>query len=118
MDQIDRIFRLHRLLHGRRTGISSDDLQTQLECSRATLNRCIAYLRDTLNAPLIHDAERGGYRYDGDGLHELPGLWFSAEEIAALLVLGDLLKDQPPACWPMRCGRSGNGCRSWPRTAA
>jgi len=40
--------------------------------SRSTLARLIADLRDRLGAPLIHDSERGGYRYDtADGSHAL-----------------------------------------------
>jgi predicted DNA-binding transcriptional regulator YafY len=95
MNQFDRIVRLHRLLAGRKTARPTEDLLEHLGCSRATLNRCLAYLRDVLGAPLRYDREQGGYRYEGADRYELPGLWFSSEELAALLVLDELLERQP-----------------------
>jgi len=95
VDQFDRVFRLHRLLAGRKTAMPADDLCIELDCSRATLYRHLAYLRDALGAPLVHDREHGGYRYEGGARFELPGLWFSADELAALLVLDELLERQP-----------------------
>jgi predicted DNA-binding transcriptional regulator YafY len=95
MNQFDRIFQLHRLLSGRRRGRSFDELQLELDCSRSSLRRAIDYLRDSLGAPLVHDRERGGYLYDGDSLYELPGLWFSAQELSALLVLEEVVASQP-----------------------
>jgi hypothetical protein len=51
-------------------------------------------MRDSLNAPIIFDRDTGTYRFDqqGAGLrYELPGLWFSAEEIHALMTMQHLL---------------------------
>jgi predicted DNA-binding transcriptional regulator YafY len=67
-----------------------------LEVSRATLNRDLSYLRDRLNAPIVHDRELGGYRLSAETggavtQYEMPGLWFSAEEIHALLTMQHLL---------------------------
>jgi predicted DNA-binding transcriptional regulator YafY len=95
VNQFDRVFLLHRLLSGRRTGQTFEDLREALECSRSSLRRTIDFLRDTLGAPLIHDRERGGYLYEGEGVYELPGLWFSAQELAALLVLEDIAERRP-----------------------
>ena len=97
MSKLDELYRLHRLLDGRRTGISRADLIGSHGFARATLARLIADLRDKLNAPLIHDKERGGYRYDtADGRHPLPGLWFSADELLALVTLKHLLANLEP----------------------
>lgn len=95
MNQFDRIFQLHRLLIGRRVGRSFDELQLELRCSRSSLRRALDYLRDGLGAPLIFDRGQGGYRYDGESVYELPGLWFSAQELAALLVLEEVCESQP-----------------------
>ena len=95
MNQFDRVFQLHRLLAGRRTGRSFDELQTELDCSRSSVRRAIDYLRDVLGAPLVHDDERGGYVYEGENSYELPGLWFSAQELSALLVLEEVIEKQP-----------------------
>ncbi len=71
-------------------------LLAALETSPATLTRDITYLRDRHNMPVVYDAEHGGYRLDAAAQlagtqYELPGLWFSAEEIHALLTLQHLL---------------------------
>lgn len=96
MDKYDRIFQLHRALAGRRTPVAVDDLMSRLECSRATLYRIIAFLRDRLGAPIEHDADRAGFVYaptvDGRP-YELPGLWFSAAELQALVTFRQLLEN-------------------------
>jgi len=97
LSKLDELYRLHRLLDGRRTGISRADLIGMHGFARATLARLIADLRDKLNAPLIHDKERGGYRYDtADGRHALPGLWLTADELLALVTLRHLLAKLEP----------------------
>lgn len=97
MSKLDELYRLHRLLDGRRTGLSRADLIGEHGFARATLSRLIADLRDKLNAPLIHDRERGGYRYDTtDGRFALPGLWFTADELLALVTLKHLLANLEP----------------------
>ena len=97
MSKLDEIYRLHRLLDGRRTGVSRADLIGSHGFARATLARLVADLRDKLNAPLIHDKELGGYRYDtADGRHALPGLWFTADELLALVTLKHLLDRLEP----------------------
>ena len=97
MSKLDELYRLHRLLDGRRTGLSRADLIGTHGFARSTLARHIADLRDKLGAPLINDKERGGYRYDtADGRHALPGLWFTADELLALVTLKHLLAHLEP----------------------
>jgi predicted DNA-binding transcriptional regulator YafY len=51
-------------------------------------------MRDRLNAPIVFDREVGGYRLEkqsGNLKYELPGLWFNADEIFALLTMQHLL---------------------------
>lgn len=97
MSKLDDLYRLHRLIDGRRTGLSRADLISTHGFARATLSRLVADLRDKLNAPLIHDKERGGYRYDTtDGRFALPGLWFTADELLALVTLKHLLANLEP----------------------
>ncbi|MBI4291602.1 MAG: WYL domain-containing transcriptional regulator [Betaproteobacteria bacterium] len=94
MDKFDRIYRLHHILAGRRTPISLEDLKERLECSKATAYRLINALEHYLGAPVERDGELGGFRYrkaaDGRAF-ELPGLWFTAEELQALIVFQRLL---------------------------
>lgn len=99
VDRFDRIYALHRILSGRRVPISEPDLERELECSRATVNRTIRDMRLHLDAPIEFDRERGGYLYAADGQArpwELPGLWFSARELQALLTLERLLSELSP----------------------
>jgi len=66
-----------------------------LECSRATVFRLIALLRDFLGAPIVSDAD--GYRYAREqGAYELPGLWFNDRELQALLVFQRLVENLEP----------------------
>jgi proteasome accessory factor C len=98
MTKLDNLYRLHRILNGRRVGISRQSLMQQLGIGRSTLTRLIANLRDMLGAPIIYDGERGGYRYDSAESHhfDLPGLWFTADELLALLTLNQLLHNLQP----------------------
>ncbi|MGA7980376.1 MAG: WYL domain-containing transcriptional regulator [Chromatiaceae bacterium] len=98
MDRFDRIFELNRILQSARHPVSRRRLQEQLECSRATITRLIEDMRCYLNAPIVYDRERNGYRYDqreGD-MYELPGLWFNASELHALLSVQQLLTSVQP----------------------
>jgi predicted DNA-binding transcriptional regulator YafY len=84
------------VLSHRRTAISGEELMARLECSKATLHRIINALRDALGAPILYDANAGGYRYasydTGTG-YELPGLWFSARELQAMALMQRLIRD-------------------------
>lgn len=75
--------------------VSFRDLLERLEVSPATLKRDLEYLHNRLNVPIVWDREAGGYRFDrgseAGGQYELPGLWFSAEEIHALFTMQHLL---------------------------
>lgn len=95
MSQTERIYEIDRLLKSR-SSMTSRSLREALEISSATLKRDLSYLRDRLNAPIIYDRNLGGYRFDREAnsvgkAYELPGLWFSAEEIHALLTMQHLL---------------------------
>jgi len=97
MDRFDRIFALHRVLAARRTPIPMDALTERLECSPATVKRTIRDMRDHLNAPI--EAERGrGYYYarNGGEWFDLPGLWFNAAELHALLTMQALIRRVGP----------------------
>ncbi len=98
MDRFDRIFELHKILNQYRLPVSRKILEDKLECSRATVNRIIQDMRDFVGAPVKYDRKRNGYYYDqSDGApYELPGLWFNASEIFALLTTQRLLAEVQP----------------------
>jgi predicted DNA-binding transcriptional regulator YafY len=97
MSGMERIYQIDQILSVRHT-VTRKELQERLGVSWATLKRDIAYMRDRLNAPLIFDRNLGGYRFETTGKrigpqYELPGLWFTAEEIHALLTMQHLLSN-------------------------
>ncbi len=95
MKSFEHVYRLHRLLKSHRYPVPFERVQEELDCSRATTNRVLAYLRDVLGAPLETSREPRGYHYT-DQAYELPGFWFSAEELQALLSLQQLLASFQP----------------------
>lgn len=95
MSMNERIYIIDQMLTERRV-VTIQQLLTKLEVSPATLKRDLALLRDRMQAPIVFDKELGGYRYekmDNASQFELPGLWFSAEEIHALLTMHYLLSN-------------------------
>lgn len=95
MSAMERIYRIDQLLAGRKA-VPRAELQEKLGVSWATLKRDLAYMKDRLHAPIVFDRDLRGYRFEREGQrigpqYELPGLWFSAEEIHALLTMQHLL---------------------------
>src|SRR5688500_7238828 len=98
MDRYERILTLHRLLKGARYPVRFETLKDELSCSRATLYRDIAFLRDGLGAPIETDAAQHAFVYNRDEAErfELPGLWLTSEELHALLALNQMLARTGP----------------------
>jgi predicted DNA-binding transcriptional regulator YafY len=93
MNSTERFYRINQLVSERGV-IAVRDLQRALEVSPATLKRDIAFMRERLNAPIVFDRDAGGYRFDAPGAgprFQLPGLWFSADEILALMSMHQML---------------------------
>ena len=120
---LERLYKIDRLLKERRS-ISSDALRETLDVSRATLKRDIADMRDRFNAPIEFDRDLGGYRFGEPRvgpLYQLPGLWFSATEIHALLTALQLLGNLQPGLLEARVAPLaerlrailGSGDHSW-----
>lgn len=96
MDGFDRLYELHNIFRDRRYPVSAQELMHRLECSRATLQRHIQHLRDYLGAP-IRTVRGQGYEYEEGEHFELPGLWFRADELYALLAALQTLREIEPA---------------------
>jgi predicted DNA-binding transcriptional regulator YafY len=99
MERTERFYRIQQLLRDRRVVPFTVFLE-QLEVSRATVKRDLEYLRNRMNAPIAWDPEARGYRFaapeQGSAQYELPGLWFNASEIHALLTMRHLLAHLEP----------------------
>ena len=93
MDRYQRLLSLHRILKSARYPVSLTRLIEELECSRATVYRDIAFLRDALGAPIESSGEPTTFHYAGATADsfELPGLWLSSAELESLLAMHQLL---------------------------
>lgn len=96
MKPTERIYKIEDLLNAHGC-LSFKAIQDALEVSKATLKRDLQELRDRYHMPIVYDRDAGGYRIDrqtkpvGPVQYELPGLWFSAQEIHALLTMHRLI---------------------------
>ncbi len=95
MAQTERLYKLRHWLDGGGC-LRPAWAERELEVSKSTLKRDIQHLRERLGMPIDWDAEHAGWRRRGPVAnepmqYELPGLWFSAEEVQALLTMQHLL---------------------------
>lgn len=66
------------------------------ELSDKTITRDIDFLRDRFECPIEWSRSKGGWVVDDDGRFELPGVWFEASEVFALLMMLRLVKGVQP----------------------
>ncbi len=91
MTKSERFGIIERMLLSRHA-VSFAEMQQRLEVSRATLHRDLRDLKERMQVPIVCDRDTGLYRIDGSvERYELPGVWFSAGEIHALLSMQQLL---------------------------
>jgi len=99
LDRTERFYTIDRMMRARQ-GTTLREMMEEMEVSRATIRRDLEYMRDRLAAPIVWDTENRCYRYDdqeaeGDR-YALPGLWFNASEVHALLTMEHLLSSLQP----------------------
>lgn len=97
MERAERFCKIEMLIRSRGC-VSFADLMAELAVSRATLKRDLDHLRTRMDAAIVYDRERNGYRFDAVGRagrrippDESPGVWFNEREIHALLTMHQLL---------------------------
>lgn len=98
MDRLERFYKIDQLLKERKV-VRFSQLMDALGTSRAGVKRDLAYMRDRFNAPIEYDREANGYRFGAPRSgprYELPGLWFNASEVLALLSTLRLLGEVQP----------------------
>lgn len=99
MSRTERFYKIDQMLHEHRV-VPIEAFLEALGVSRATFKRDLEYLRERLYAPIIWDREAGGYRFESvkatGPAYELPGMWFSAGDLYALLAAHKLLADIEP----------------------
>jgi predicted DNA-binding transcriptional regulator YafY len=98
MDRLERFYKIDQLLKERKV-VSFALFKEKLGMSRASVKRDLEYMRTRFHAPIEYDRELNGYRFGRPGSgprYELPGLWFSASEILALMTTLQLLANLQP----------------------
>src|SRR5687768_922410 len=98
MDRSERFYLIDRLLNERKL-VTRQEFLDALEVSPATFKRDLEYMRERFNAPIVWNADRGGYEFAAtrEGpKYALPGLWFNPSEIHALLTMNAMLDDLQP----------------------
>lgn len=99
MDRTERFYKIDRLLR-QNPFVPIGRFLDELEVSRATFKRDIEYMRSRLHAPIVWDRERNGYCFEAKAdeakRYELPGIWFNASEVYALLAMEQLLEQMQP----------------------
>jgi predicted DNA-binding transcriptional regulator YafY len=99
MERTERFYRIQQLLQNRRL-VSKQEFLDVLEVSPATFKRDLEYLRDRFQAPIVYDPDHEAYRFDDkvadSAVWQLPGLWFSADELVALFTMDRLLAHLEP----------------------
>jgi predicted DNA-binding transcriptional regulator YafY len=107
VDRTERLYKIDRLLTQHRYVPVSRFLEA-LEVSPATFKRDIEFMRSRLHAPIVWDREHNGYCFTTPPRdaprYELPGLWFNASEIHALLAMEQLLEGIDPGILAQRLG--------------
>jgi len=98
MNKTQRLFLLHRLLSQRRRPVALRIICDELECSESTARRLVHALRDEMGAPLEYDRAGNGWCYQQQAgeRFQMPGLWFSPDELYALMVSWQLLSELQP----------------------
>jgi len=99
MSNLEAIHAINKTLNELPVGksISKKALSKATGIGERTLERHIEFLRKSLGAPLVCAKGVSEYRYDlqdGDRF-ELPGIWFSKEELAALFAIKQVLGSIP-----------------------
>jgi predicted DNA-binding transcriptional regulator YafY len=96
MSEIDRLYRYIELLKQRRV-VPRDTFLRELEISPATFKRDLAKLRDRLGTPVRFDRDLAGYCLEAqDASSELPGFWFTQDEMLALLTIQGMIEQLEP----------------------
>ena len=99
MDRSERFYKIQNMLQ-HRGAVRLQDFLAELEVSKATFKRDLEYLRDRMGAPIVYDRDEEAYRFEAgvadQGSWQLPGLWFTAAEMQALLTMDRLLADLQP----------------------
>jgi predicted DNA-binding transcriptional regulator YafY len=94
---LEAITRLNTVLNDATIPLSKEVLAKKARLNERTMERHLKFLKERLGAPLHCDKRCNTYCYrNGSGERfELPGIWFSKDELAALFSLRQLMGEIP-----------------------
>ena len=95
MNNIDKLQRARQVFASAHYPVTREILEDRLGCSKATAKRIIEELK-IYGAVIEYDYELKAYKYDKNVIYELPGLWFTQDEIFGLITAHDLLVNAEP----------------------
>jgi predicted DNA-binding transcriptional regulator YafY len=95
MDHFDQVHQIYTMLKNARLPVSKQEMKEKLEVSASTVKNRIAELRDRYDAPIKYSHRHNGYYFEDDK-YELKGIWFSQNELFALLTLEQQLETLEP----------------------
>ncbi len=86
MTNLDKVYTFYKILKSYKYPVPLEVILNKLECSKATFYRIKDFLQYVLEAPVIYNKKYHGYQFDGyeSDIIELPGLWFTVDELEAL----------------------------------
>ncbi len=95
MDHFDQVHQIYLMLKNSHFPVSKKTLQEKLEVSAGTVKNRIAELRHRYDAPIKYSHQHNGYYFENDK-YELKGVWFSQNELFALLTVEHQLETLEP----------------------
>ena len=76
--------------------MSRQDILHKLEISLATFKRDISKLQDQLHTPIVFDRDLGGYRLEQSDSTELASMWYTQDEMLALMTIQSMIVQLEP----------------------
>jgi len=95
MDHFDQVHQIYLMLKHAKRPVKKQAMQEKLEVSAGTIKNRLNELRDRYDAPLEYCGKHRGW-YFSDDKYELHGIWFSQNELFALLTVEHQLKTLEP----------------------
>ncbi|MBW7875607.1 MAG: WYL domain-containing protein [Candidatus Cloacimonetes bacterium] len=96
MNRMERLYKIHTLLCDS-SSVTMAYMTKALEVSRSTLVRDLDYLRTFFDAPIVFCRKTQRYQYDPEAKSfELPGFWLSPNELRAILISQELIREIHP----------------------
>jgi proteasome accessory factor C len=95
MNLLDKLHRTRQIFINNHFPVARTTLEQRLSCSKSTVGRIIEKLK-YYGAVIDYDKQTNSYVYDRIVVYELPGIWFTQDEIFGLITAHDLLTNAEP----------------------